>query len=73
MGILEVKNLTLNLNGKRILDEINLDLQEGRIYAVVGQNGAAIGSVDSKQLRTLMSRGLTEDEAVELIIEGLLS
>jgi Fe-S cluster assembly scaffold protein SufB len=34
---------------------------------------AAIGSVDSKQLETLMSRGLSEEEAVELIIEGLLS
>lgn len=34
---------------------------------------AAIGSVDSKQLETLMSRGLTEDEAVDLIIEGMLS
>jgi hypothetical protein len=34
---------------------------------------AAIGSVDSKQLQTLQARGLTEDEAVELIIEGLLS
>ena len=34
---------------------------------------AAIGSVDSKQLETLMSRGLTEDDATELIIEGLLS
>jgi len=34
---------------------------------------AAIGSVDSKQLQTLISRGLTEDEATELIIEGLLS
>ncbi len=34
---------------------------------------AAIGSVDSKQLETLMSRGLSEDEAVELIIHGLLS
>jgi uncharacterized protein len=34
---------------------------------------AAIGSVDSKQLQTLMSRGLTEDEATDLIIEGLLS
>jgi ABC-type lipopolysaccharide export system ATPase subunit len=33
---------------------------------------AAIGSVDSKQLETLMSRGLTEDEATDLIIEGLL-
>lgn len=34
---------------------------------------AAIGSVDSRQLETLMSRGLTEDEATDMIIEGLLS
>lgn len=33
---------------------------------------AAIGSVDSKQLQTLMSRGLTEEEGVEMIIQGLL-
>lgn len=34
---------------------------------------AAIGSVDKKQLETLLARGLSEDEAVELIIDGLLS
>ncbi len=34
---------------------------------------AALGSVDTKQLQTLMSRGLSEDEGVELIIKGLLS
>jgi len=34
---------------------------------------ASVGSVDSKELQTLMSRGLSEEEAVELIIEGLLS
>ena len=34
---------------------------------------AAIGSVDSKQLETLMTRGLSEDDATELIIGGLLS
>jgi len=33
---------------------------------------ASIGSVDSKQLQTLMARGLSETEAVELIIAGLL-
>ena len=33
---------------------------------------ASIGSVDSRQLETLMSRGLTEDDATNLIIEGLL-
>ncbi len=34
---------------------------------------AAIGSVDTKQLETLMSRGLSGDEGVDLIIDGLLS
>ncbi|RLF33028.1 MAG: SufBD protein [Thermoplasmata archaeon] len=34
---------------------------------------AAIGSVDTKQLETLMARGLSEEEAVEFIIQGLLS
>lgn len=34
---------------------------------------AAVGGVDNKQLETLMSRGLDEDEATDLIIKGLLS
>jgi len=34
---------------------------------------AAIGSVDTKQLETLMSRGLDEDRASDLIIQGMLS
>ncbi|MCD6508562.1 SufD family Fe-S cluster assembly protein [Candidatus Poribacteria bacterium] len=33
---------------------------------------AAIGSVDRKQLLTLMARGLREDEAVDVIIKGML-
>ena len=33
---------------------------------------AALGSVDSKQLQTLMARGLNENEATDLIIQGLL-
>lgn len=33
---------------------------------------AAIGSVDQKQLETLMAHGLTPDEAVDVIVMGLL-
>jgi Fe-S cluster assembly scaffold protein SufB len=33
---------------------------------------AAIGSVDRKQLETLMAHGLTPDEAVEMIVKGIL-
>lgn len=33
---------------------------------------AAIGSVDRKQLETLMAKGLHQDEAVDIIIKGML-
>jgi hypothetical protein len=33
---------------------------------------AAIGSVDSKQLETLMARGLDPESAIDLIIRGML-
>jgi hypothetical protein len=33
---------------------------------------AAIGSVDKAQLETLMSRGLKQNEAIDLIIKGML-
>jgi Fe-S cluster assembly scaffold protein SufB len=33
---------------------------------------ASLGSVDSKQLQTLMARGLDEEKATDLIIRGLL-
>ena len=34
---------------------------------------AALGSVDAKQLETLMAHGLNEDDATDMIIAGLLS
>jgi hypothetical protein len=33
---------------------------------------AAIGSIDKRQLQTLMSRGLGEEEAVDVIVRGIL-
>lgn len=33
---------------------------------------AAVGTVDQRQLETLMARGLTPDEAVEVIVTGML-
>ena len=33
---------------------------------------AAIGSVDKKQVETLMARGLSEDEAVDVVVRGML-
>lgn len=33
---------------------------------------AAIGSVDKKQVETLMARGLTEEKAVDVVVKGML-
>ncbi|HEU0069557.1 MAG TPA: SufD family Fe-S cluster assembly protein [Nitrospiraceae bacterium] len=33
---------------------------------------AAIGSVDKKELETLMARGLSPEQAVEMIMSGIL-
>ena len=33
---------------------------------------AAVGSIDKKQLETLMARGLDDDEAVDVIVKGML-
>jgi len=33
---------------------------------------AAIGSIDKKQMQTLMARGLSEEEAVDVIVRGIL-
>jgi Fe-S cluster assembly scaffold protein SufB len=33
---------------------------------------AAIGSVDKRQMETLMAHGLTPEEAVDVIVKGIL-
>ncbi|MFP4458393.1 MAG: ATP-binding cassette domain-containing protein [Candidatus Zixiibacteriota bacterium] len=40
MGILEINNLSLELGGKKILDDLTIDFWEGHVHAVVGINGA---------------------------------
>ncbi|MFW5893841.1 MAG: ATP-binding cassette domain-containing protein [Verrucomicrobiota bacterium] len=40
MSILTCENVTLQLDGRRILHNLSLDLWEGHIHAVVGPNGA---------------------------------
>jgi len=39
MSILEVKNLSVKLDGKEIIKNINFSLNEGEILLVIGPNG----------------------------------
>ena len=47
MGILEIKNLTLSINGKEILRDISIDIWEGHVHAIVGPNGAGKSTLAS--------------------------
>lgn len=40
MGIVEVKNLSLTLGDRKILNNLNVDFWEGHVHALVGPNGA---------------------------------
>ncbi|OQX85659.1 MAG: ABC transporter ATP-binding protein [Candidatus Latescibacteria bacterium 4484_7] len=40
MAMLELKSINLNLGGKPILSNVNIDFWEGHVHAVVGPNGA---------------------------------
>ena len=44
MRIIEASNLHLNYKNRKILDDVNLSLQSGRITALIGPNGAGKSS-----------------------------
>jgi Fe-S cluster assembly ATP-binding protein len=40
MALLEVKNLTVDIDGKRILNGLDLTVEPGRVHAIMGPNGS---------------------------------
>ena len=40
ISMIEIKDVSLNLNKRQILDHVFLKLQEGKIYGLVGNNGS---------------------------------
>lgn len=57
---IEVKNLTLTINNKKILDNISFSLEKGKYLAVVGPNGAGKSSL-LKSLGMLHKKYTTGD------------
>jgi Fe-S cluster assembly ATP-binding protein len=66
MGLLELKNITLELNGKKILDDLSADFWAGHIHAVVGPNGAGKSTLAS----TIMGLAGYQKISGDIIFEG---
>jgi len=47
MNLLSLKGLSLELGGKKILDDVNMDFWDGHVHAVVGPNGAGKSTLAS--------------------------
>jgi len=61
MGILELKNIGLSLNGKTILDSVSLDIWQGHVHALVGTNGAGKSTLASVIMGLEGYRDITGD------------
>ncbi|MBN1550565.1 ABC transporter ATP-binding protein [bacterium] len=66
MAILELRDLSLTLGGRRILDNLTADFWEGHVHAVVGPNGAGKSTLAS----TIMGLGGYRDYSGDIIFEG---
>ena len=64
MNLLEVKHLTKTFDGKKILDDVNLVIPEGKIIGLLGKNGAGKSTL-IKSINDL----LTIDEG-EILFKG---
>ena len=49
--LLEVKGLTYRKNLKTILEDVNLDVDSGKIIALLGENGAGKTTFDESDCR----------------------
>ncbi|MCP4643109.1 MAG: ABC transporter ATP-binding protein [bacterium] len=66
MGILEVKNLSLTLGGKQVLDNLSIDFWEGHVHAICGPNGAGKSTLAS----TIMGLADYTDFEGDILLEG---
>jgi Fe-S cluster assembly ATP-binding protein len=66
MGVLELKGVTLELGGRKILDDVSIDFWEGHIHALCGPNGAG----KSTLANTVMGLDGYRDHSGDILLEG---
>lgn len=65
--ILELRNVSLTINGRKIIDNLNANFQRGRVHAIVGPNGAG------KSTLAYIIMGLDEYREIDgdIVFEGV--
>lgn len=66
MDILNIKNLSLKINDKKILKDLNMDIWKGHVHAIVGPNGAGKSTLAS----TIMGLEGYHDISGEILYKG---
>jgi len=66
MGILEVRDVTLELGGRKILDHLTIDFWDGHIHALVGPNGAGKTTLAA----TIMGLSGYQHFSGDIVLEG---
>ena len=64
-SLLEIKNLSKTFDNKKILDNVNLEIEKGRIVGLLGKNGAG-----KSTLIKLINDLLTADEGGVILFKG---
>ena len=62
--MIEVKNITKTYGNKKVVDNVSLSIQEGKITSFIGPNGAG-----KSTLLSIMSRLLKRDSG-EVLVDG---
>ena len=57
--LLEMKNITKTFPGVKALDNVNLQVEEGEIHALVGENGGGKSTVRMKEILFMMVRSVS--------------
>lgn len=55
MAMLEVKNLGISFGGLRAVDSLDMTIEKGELYGLIGPNGGIIPSLTPAKNSTLMS------------------